>query len=89
MTPSTPPPALALVRADLIPLVPAVRLVSNKGRQYVFYDPRLSRFRYSFECGSPGEVLKWIAHLSEKSWVTKAHIEQFVLLAISQFGIPR
>lgn len=40
-------------------------------------------------CKSADDVVDWIAHLSEKRWVTTKHIEQFCLLAMTQLGIRR
>lgn len=59
-------------------------LVRFTGGYYEFYTD--SRLVYDFKPATPGEALRWIEHIAGKSWVTKAHIEQFARLAANQFG---
>ena len=45
-------------------------------------------FNYPIEasrCGTEDEVLSWIYHLSEKSWVTTEHIRQFIRLVAPRY----
>jgi len=42
---------------------------------------------YDFDANNPGDALRWIEHMAQKSWVTKKHIEQFSRLAAGKFGV--
>ena len=42
---------------------------------------------YFCRCSSMQEILGWIAHLSEKTWVTPDLIGRFVLRAADRIGI--
>lgn len=52
---------------------------------FIVRDEKLPGFRYDFACKSAGEALRWSAHLAEKMWVTKEHLEQFAILAGDHF----
>lgn len=53
---------------------------------FIVRDEKAPGFRYDFQCKSKGEALTWLAHLAEKSWITKEHLEQFALLAAEHCG---
>lgn len=36
-------------------------------------------------CRTSAELLGWVCHLSEKTWVTGAHIQQLIELAAKRF----
>lgn len=54
---------------------------------FIFRDERLPGFRYDFDCQDAGDAIRWAAHLSMKSWVTKEHLFQFCALAMAELGI--
>lgn len=55
-------------------------LVKNKKEYYVFTDPEMKRFEYYIpKMKTEHELLCWILHMSEKTWVTREHIEMFIL----------
>jgi hypothetical protein len=59
-------------------------LVKMDRQTYVF----LSNSRAIYDCKpmDAGDVLRMIGDLATRSWVTKAHLEQFASLAADQFG---
>lgn len=44
------------------------------------------RHVYDLHCISESNALEWIAHISEKSWVTKDHLRIFSTMASNHFG---
>jgi len=42
---------------------------------------------YDFTPTDAGYSLRWVEHLSQKTWVTKQHLEQFARLAADRFGV--
>lgn len=41
---------------------------------------------YDFQPASMGDALRWIQHLSQKSWMTCGHLGLFAQLVADQFG---
>lgn len=56
---------------------------------FIVRDERTPGMRYDFRCKGAGEALAWVEHLSEKSWITTEHLQQFASLAIAAFGVRR
>lgn len=40
------------------------------------------------DCDTPSKVVSWIAHLSEKSWVTPPMIGRFIALTVGRKATP-
>jgi hypothetical protein len=64
-------------------------LVWVEGGFFIFRDERLPGFRYDFDCQGPADAIRWIEHLSKKTWITKEHILQFSILVMHEFGVSR
>lgn len=56
---------------------------------FIVRDERAPGFRYDFACKSALDALQWAAHLDEKAWITKEHVEQFARLANETFSMGR
>lgn len=61
-------------------------LVTFDGQFFDFYEDGHSI--YDFKATDLGEALRWVEHLAQKSWITKAHLEQFARLAAAHYGVP-
>ena len=59
----------------------SIPLVYLEDGFFVFTDPNHPGFTYDFKIYPTSSVDKWIAHLSDKTWVTPEHIRQFKELA--------
>ena len=62
-------------------------------QKQVFVQDRVITFNVNCEynvplnrCKSTAEILAWVVHLSEKTWITTEHLERFILLACRENG---
>ena len=62
----------------------SIPLVYLEDGFFVFTDPSHPGFTYEFRIYPTSSVEKWVTHLSDKSWVTPEHINQFKALATAQ-----
>lgn len=58
-------------------------LVEYRDGEFVFYDERRSSYAFDADrCDTNAKLLEWIRHMTENSWVTGLHIQQFLQLAV-------
>ena len=65
---------------------PAPKVVTIKGKYFV-WKHNLNSSPYEFHvdrCQNSEQVLSWIHHMTEKTWVTTSHIYQFVNLCVAR-----
>ena len=72
-------------RASDIVLTPPECLVRIVGGYFEFLQD--GDMVYDFAASDPGEALRWVEHIAQKTWVTKKHLEQFARLAADKFGV--
>ena len=41
---------------------------------------------YDIKPSSPANALRWVEHIANKTWVTKAHIRQFAAFVAESYG---
>lgn len=66
------------------------RLVTIEDGYLVVHDPEQYDSIYDIpiaECTERDDILRWVRQLSEKSWVTKRVIEDFVNVMIQHFDV--
>lgn len=61
--------------------VSGTRLVRQAADGYfVFYDPKSPGFEYDFKPTPSVPAIHWVAHMADKTWVTKEHLGEFAAL---------
>ena len=50
------------------------------------HDRKMPGFVYDFTVTGFDDAISWVAHLSEKNWVTTAHLERFAIAVRSHFS---
>jgi hypothetical protein len=56
---------------------------------FIVFDAQGTKYEISFsECASYPAILKWVYHLSQKSWITLPVLLRFVYLACEHHGLP-
>lgn len=64
-------------------------LVTIEGGIVTLYDRDYPGFKYDFLLGDAVDALSWVRQITPKQWVTKAHIEAFVSLALRELAANR
>ncbi|MET3817291.1 hypothetical protein [Pantoea sp. UYEF8] len=65
-------------------------LVTVKGKHIIIKDPEPQGWDYDVaisDCNTPEKILSWVMHLSEKTWVTKDIIRQFIRVSAQASGL--
>jgi len=70
------------------PLVVETDSLPDGSVGYEFFIRSADDYRpvYDFYCRDAEDAIKWLAHLSHKSWVEKSHLSLFAEMAHAQFG---
>ena len=74
------------LRLDLeMPLVKVEERLADGRIGVVLFDREMPGFKYDFYCRNADDALEWIAHLAQKNWVTKRHLEWFAQQMLGAF----
>ncbi|ORM96265.1 hypothetical protein [Pantoea septica] len=65
-------------------------LVTVNGKHIIIKDPEPNGWDYDVaisDCNTHEKILSWVMHLSEKNWVTKDIIRQFIRVSAHASGL--